>query len=215
MTETNQEWIVQLFRRNLNTGWESLEVQASSKKSGNSKKAPTARLVLARPLAGAIVVPRLRFRMKLATDTVVTRRQHLLRVQSKHGVRVLVLVFENTKACDSFCDRLLRLNPLPAKKEPSLTHRYHLETKAVTSSTDQQQSVLFYVARLLYDPDFLQLVRALEQTFFASEEGQKILHDLQTLLPPTDDDKVVVETAALGVTNLQHVAAAPMGTEES
>jgi hypothetical protein len=42
---------------------------------------------------------------------------------------------------------------------------------------DSTQSVLFYVARLLYDPEFMSLVRTVENSVLSSHEGHQMLQD--------------------------------------
>eukprot|EP00977_Amphora_coffeiformis_P007802 scaffold1697_cov180-Amphora_coffeaeformis.AAC.38 len=170
----NIEWRVRVFRNTLSSGWETLQVT-----SGSSVR----QTVRARPQKGSIVIRRLRLRVTLQPETVVTRRQNCLRVQSKHGVRVLILQFATARDCQSFGDVLMRLNPLPSVS-PDL-----LSAQILRSSEHDRESVLFYVARLLYDPDFLEMVRSVEHTILASPEGQHLLDDLHKLMPNDDDNE--------------------------
>ena len=120
MPEKLNAWRVQVFRPSLSTGWEALDVEKSltsslpaskkaasamkNKKGTSSKQPPLSqqrktntKLVGAKPQAGCIVIPRLRFRIAFTADTVVTRRQHALRIISRKGVRVLVFLFRSIK----------------------------------------------------------------------------------------------------------------------
>jgi hypothetical protein len=179
---TTPEWPVQLSRFSHTAGWQTLRIgggkssrQQINKRSKASKhtakhiKTHGSHTCAARPVEGAIVLQALRLRIPLRHDTVVTRRQQCLRIQSKQGLRVLVLNFSSPTACRAFGDALLQLNAhlLP---EPSAS----LVEDVLCSSADDQDAVSSYVTRLLYDPAFLALVATLEATLLAAG------HDLGT-----------------------------------
>ena len=184
MTDDNNhnvdiEWRVRVFRHTISSGWETLQVT-----SGVDPSTVVRQTVRARPQKGSIVIRRLRLRVTLQQETVVTRRENCLRVQSKHGVRVLILQFLTARDCQSFGDTLMQLNPLPPSISPT-----DVSAPLLRSSERDRESVLFYVARLLYDPDFLQMVRSVEHTILASPEGKHLLEDLHKLMPDdTEDD---------------------------
>lgn len=222
------EWKVQVFRKSLASEWESLQVSnhkqqqnkavstsataAVAKKTGDRrrrKKGNTTSIVRAgiQKGGGAIVIFKLRFRILLQQDAVVTRRHNCLRVQLQQGVRVLVLRFRNDKECQGFCDALLQQNENQLiainhyqhqfeEQEQNDDGRYSSSSSLYNqltcrqqqdygggSSEQDRQSALFYVARLLYDPEFLSTVLSLEKELDASPEGRGMLDDLQKLAP--------------------------------
>jgi hypothetical protein len=177
---TTPEWPVQLSRFSQTAGWQKLRIGGGGKQTSKSKaskhtakhsKTHGSHTCAARPVEGAIVLQALRLRIPLRHDTVVTRRQQCLRIQSKQGLRVLVLRFSSPTACRAFGDALLQLNAhlLP---EPSASLVEDVLCQA--SSADDQEAVSSYVTRLLYDPAFLALVDTLETNLMASG------HDLGT-----------------------------------
>ena len=198
----SQEWPVQVFRHSLASGWQALKASSSSSSKTTNAAAvrKTTTVVRANPRAGAIVIRRLRLRVLLQNDTVVTRRHCSLRIQSAAGVRVLVLRFGSPAACQGFGDLLLQYNPVMNMTNHEESSSWNLSDyltatpspssplcTTTTTTTPQQEdertSVLFYVARLLCDAEFLRMVRGLEHALLSSEDGRQLLED--SLAPPT------------------------------
>lgn len=202
-TEPAVEWRVQVFRHTQTAGWERLQVgvaassavddDATKHHHHNNKKAPRRHVVRARPLEGSIVMRRLRLRVLLKKSrSVVTRRDSCLRIQSQHGgARVLVLRFVSVRECLAFGDALMRLNPLPSttilEEESSLAKRLSSSSCTAVDHHDRESS-LFWLVRLIYDPENQALVRSVENTLLASTEGQRVLDDLVKLMPLMNDE---------------------------
>ena len=211
----SQEWPVKVFRHSLASGWQALKASSFSKTTANAVRTTT--VVRANPQAGAIVIRRLRLRVLLQDDTVVTRRHCSLRIQSTTGVRILVLRFGSPAACQGFGDLLLQYNPvmnMTTKTNDGSTSRELADylnttplssslscTTTTTTTTPQQQqdertSVLYYVARLLCDAEFLRMMRSLEHSLLSCEDGRQLLED--NLTPPEQTAAVVNTVSPAG-----------------
>jgi hypothetical protein len=92
----------------------------------------------------------------------------------------LVLKFRSEQDCLEFADRFTALNPpkvLSTEGDAAAESGGGNLTRHVDSN-DQSQEVLFYIARLLHDQDFVDYVNSLESCLASSADGAKILEVL-------------------------------------
>jgi hypothetical protein len=178
VNRAEKEWPVHLSRKTAK-GWE----QMHPKNSRNQLV-----VVKATPREGCIVFLRLRIRVSLnsrkgsqeedESQSVVIRRRSSIFISS--GLKALVLKFRSEQDCLEFADRFTALNPpkvLSTEGDRALESRGRNLARHVASN-DQSQEVLFYIARLLHDQDFVDYVNNLESCLASSADGAKILEVL-------------------------------------
>jgi hypothetical protein len=176
-----KEWPVHLFRKTAK-GWEKMQP-----KNNHNQLI----VVNARPREGCIVFLRLRIRVSLTSSrkgsqeedesrSVVIRRRSSIFISSNQGLKALVLKFRSEQDCLEFADRFTALNPpklLSTEGDTAAESDGENLTRHVDSN-DQSQEVLFYIARLLHDQDFVDYVNNLESCLSSSVDGAKILEVL-------------------------------------
>jgi hypothetical protein len=175
-----KEWPVHLSRKTAK-GWEQMHPK---------NKRNQLVVVKATPREGCIVFLRLRIRVSLTSrkgsqeedesQSVVIRRRSSIFISSNQGLKALVLKFRSEQDCLEFADRFTALNPpkvLSTEGDRTLENGARNLTRHVDSN-DQSQEVLFYIARLLHDQDFVDYVNNLESCLASSADGAKILEVL-------------------------------------
>lgn len=125
----------------------------------------------------------------VVNDVLVIRRRHCILISSKMRSRSLVFKFNDLKACLQFSDQLVQLNPNQAIQTaiPGVDQNYSTSSEGrastgrhpndLTRERDTQQ-ILSYVARLLYDDQFVSFCNNLESNLLASEDGLEMLNNL-------------------------------------
>jgi hypothetical protein len=171
-----KEWPVALFRKTAKAG------EKMQPKNNRNQLV----VVKATPREGCIVFLRLRIRVSLTSHkvsqnedesrSVVIRRRSSIFISSNQGLKALVLKFRSEQDCLEFADRFMALNPPKVLSTEGDTAGGNL-TRHVDSN-DQSQEVLFYIARLLHDQDFVDYVNNLESCLASSADGAKILEVL-------------------------------------
>jgi hypothetical protein len=158
---------------------------------GNAAKTITTVVIVCKPREGCIVFLRLRIRVSLTSRSkgsqeedesrsVVIRRRSNIFISSNQGLKALVLKFRSEQDCLEFADRFTALNPsqiLSTEENQAVESGGGNLTRHVDSD-DQSQEVLFYIARLLHDQDFVDYVNNLESCLASSADGAKILEVL-------------------------------------
>jgi hypothetical protein len=176
-----KEWPVHLLRKTAK-GWEKMQPK-------NNRNQLV--VVKAKPREGCIVILRLRIRVSLTSRkgsqeeedesrSVVIRRRSNIFISSNQGLKALVLKFRSEQDCLEFADRFTALNPpkvLSTEGDAASESGGGNLTRHVDSN-DQSQEVLFYIARLLHDQDFVDYVNSLESCLASSADGAKILEVL-------------------------------------
>lgn len=176
-----KEWPVHLFRKTAK-GWEKMQPK---------NKRNQLVVIKAKPREGCIVILRLRIRVSLASRkgsqeeedesrSVVIRRRSSIFISSNQGLKALVLKFRSEQDCIEFADRFIALNPPKALSTEGDTAAESGDGNLTrhVDSNDQSQEVLFYIARLLHDQDFVDYVNNLESCLTSSVDGAKILEVL-------------------------------------
>jgi hypothetical protein len=176
-----KEWPVHLFRKTAK-GWEKMQPK---------NKHNQLIVVNAKPREGCIVFLRLRIRVSLTSSrkgsqeedesrSVVVRRRSNIFISSNQGLKALVLKFRSEQDCLEFADRFMVLNPpkLISKEGDTAAEIGGGNLTRHVDSNDQSQEVLFYIARLLHDQDFVDYVNNLESCLASSADGAKILEVL-------------------------------------
>jgi hypothetical protein len=187
---TEKQWPVHLFRKTTK-GWEKMQPK-------NSRNQLV--VVKATPREGCIVLLRLRIRVSLTprksgqeedeSRSVVVRRRASIFISSNQGLKALVLKFRSEQDCLEFADRFTALNPPKAllvskEVDDTVAESGGQNLTRHIDSHDQSQEVLFYIARLLHDQDFVDYVNNLESCLASSTDGAKIL-DVLTKAGITD-----------------------------
>jgi hypothetical protein len=177
-----KEWPVHLFRKTAK-GWEKMQPK---------NKHNQLIVVNAKPREGCIVFLRLRIRVSLTSSrkgsqeeedesrSVVVRRRSNIFISSNQGLKALVLKFRSEQECLEFADRFMTLNPpkLLSKEGDTAVESGAGNLARHVDSNDQSQEVLFYIARLLHDQDFVDYVNNLESCLSSTADGAKILEVL-------------------------------------
>jgi hypothetical protein len=176
-----KEWPVHLFRKTAK-GWEKMQP-----KNNNNQLV----VVNAKPREGCIVFLRLRIRVSLTSRnkgsqeedesrSVVIRRRSNIFISSNQGLKALVLKFRSEQDCLEFADRFTALNPsqLLSTEGDTAAEGGGENLSRHVDSNDQSQEVLFYIARLLHDQDFVDYVNNLDSCLASSADGAKILEVL-------------------------------------
>lgn len=183
-----KEWPVHFFRKT-SRGWEQMQPR-----NGDGQLVA----VKATPLAGCIVLRKLRVRVSLTTTTastttpqdksseaavqetksVMVRRRSSILITSNQGLKAILLKFRTEKDCLDFSDQFIALNPLDlciGQANDDTGGGGGTGNLSQVNAGQQSQEVLFYIARLLHDPDFVNYVDSLESSLESSQDGAKIL----------------------------------------
>uniref|UniRef100_A0A8J9WZ67 Uncharacterized protein n=1 Tax=Phaeodactylum tricornutum TaxID=2850 RepID=A0A8J9WZ67_PHATR len=177
----DHEWPVVVYRK-LSVGWEKL-IRKKAQHSTSPSRAHSAVVKLS-PRTGCLVVRQLRLRINLAPSQedkqnknrgLIVRRRNTLLVRPNRRTTTVVFRFESDTECLAFSDMFVELNP--QVKVHSSKSQHH-GTTGDDSTTCQAQDALSFLARLLYDDDFLEYVDHLESCMKSSEDGAKILESL-------------------------------------
>lgn len=139
----------------------------------------------------AIVFPSIKYRIRwhsndVNTNVTITRRHEHLSVSlllPQHPpptLRCLILKFESTEDCITFCDKLQELN-VPSDRNIDDDDSSHVLL------ADPQETVAD-VARLLASDDMMEFVDNLEQALLSCPEGVELLDSLVDPVGETDDD---------------------------
>lgn len=178
---SEKEWPVRVYRQITTNApgkfaWQRLVATRQS-----SKKRV---VVKAAPRKDCIVLRRLQIRIRLVlsdNDTTttplrltVTRRRRRILISSNHKLKVLMLKFQSERDCLAFGDELVALNPMT------------VPTARSNNNNSNANNVLFYVSRLLHDPDFANFCQRLESSLVSTPDGLKAL---QALAAPEQDDE--------------------------
>jgi hypothetical protein len=121
------EWRTRIFRKSGQQGWEALHGKISTTTTTTTTTTSKSKTTVlpkknglkktmkcwfrASPRVGCIVVRRLRLRVSICPDTVVTRRGNRIMIRPKQGIRVLILLFPTADDCRAFSDCFVALNP--------------------------------------------------------------------------------------------------------
>jgi hypothetical protein len=115
LTRNNEpERRARIFRKSRQQGWEALHGKTTTTSTASKTTLQQKKKMIwfrASPRAGCIVVRRLRLRVSICPDTVVTRRGNRIMIRPKQGIRVLVLLFPTADDCRAFSDCFVGLNP--------------------------------------------------------------------------------------------------------
>lgn len=168
-----QQWPVVVYRK-LQTRVEKMVSKANMDRTA---------VVNISPRTGCIVVKKLRLKLNLVPEKGSKRRGTLTRRGNKLFVSLqnpprrksFIFQFESVKACVSFSDSFVALNPAT---KPSTQSNGVAERMATQELSEQRRDVMSYVARLVHDQDFLSYVNKLEAALKSSPDGEQILEAL-------------------------------------
>jgi hypothetical protein len=134
----------------------------------------------------------------------LVRRGDRILIVSRRRTRAMLLQFRSLEACLAFSDCFLRLNPPPAATPLAITRTTTLAGITSTTTTTNRNSAVaraatsrrsvavgqqdathhqevgWYMARLMHDAEFLQLVHCMETAIAQTPDGAKMLQALET-----------------------------------
>ena len=112
----------------------------------------------------------------------VVRRGDCILFINRRRTRAMLFKFRSLEECLSFSDRFIQLNPWSTNTVNAVASASSGRTNSSQRSVQQrdQQEVVSYIARLMHEPDFLQLVHKIENLVANTTDGAKMLKALET-----------------------------------